>query len=221
MEYKRDVVLFDLDGTVLDTHFAILDSLRYATRTVLGAALPDDVLVAKVGQPLVIQMHTFAPDPAVAEELLAVYRAYNEKDLNSHIAPFPGIPETLRALRDEGFTVGVVTSKRQGLAEESLIHFGLRDLLACVNGCESSAGHKPDPDPLIQAAADLGVALDRCLYVGDSPYDLQAARAAGIPAIGVTWGKFFPRERLEPECPSRLIDCVEDLLPSIRAIACA
>ncbi len=216
---QRDVVLFDLDGTVLDTHDAILESLRYATRVVLGAPLPDEVLVAKVGQPLATQMRTFAPDPEVAEELLRVYRANNEQDLNVHIEPFPGIEQVFSALRAEGFTVGVVTSKRHALAESSLIHFGLRDYLACVNGMEDSAGHKPDPDPLIQVAQDLEVPLDRCLYIGDSPYDLQAARAAGIPSIGVTWGKFFSRAVLEPERPQRLIDSMDELLPAIRDVA--
>ena len=56
---------------------------------------------------------------------------------------------------------------------------------------ESSVGHKPDPDPLIQAAGDLEVSLERCIYIGDSPFDIQAAHAAQIPCIGVTWGGFF------------------------------
>ena len=65
------------------------------------------------------------------------------------------------------------------------------ELFARVNGMESSVGHKPDPDPLIQAAGDLEVSLERCIYIGDSPFDIQAAHAAQIPCIGVTWGAFL------------------------------
>ena len=109
LELKRDVVLFDLDGTVLDTHDAILDSMRYATREVLKTVIPDEVLVAEVGQPLVTQMRTLAPDEETAQELLVVYRTRNEKDLNLKTAPFAGIEQLIRQLKHEGFTVAVVT----------------------------------------------------------------------------------------------------------------
>lgn len=215
----RDVVLFDLDGTVLDTYAAILDSLQYATRTVLGAALPDDELVSMVGQPLVTQMRVFAGgDEALAQRLLVTYRAYNEAGLDDRIAPFAGVPEAFEALRAQGFTVGVVTSKRRGLAEQSLIHFGLCEGLACVRGVEDSTAHKPDPDPLLHAAEALGVDAGQCLYVGDSPFDIQAAHAADMPCVGVTWGKFFSRTQLEGERPSVLIDDPAEL---VGAVLCA
>ena len=213
---KRSVVLFDLDGTVLDTHDAILDSMRYATREVLGTIIPDKTLVAEVGQPLVTQMRTLAPDEETAQCLLAVYRARNEQDLNQKTWPFEGIEALIRQLKDEGFTVAVVTSKRESLATESLKAFGMYDLFARVNGMESSAGHKPDPDPLIQAASDLGVSLDQCMYIGDSPYDIQAAHVAGIPGIAVTWGKFFGAEVLRAERPIQMVNTCEELLAAIR-----
>ena len=213
---KRSVVLFDLDGTVLDTHDAILDSMRYATREVLGTIIPDETLVAEVGQPLVTQMRTLAPDEETAQRLLVVYRARNEQDLNQKTWPFDGIEALIRQLKDEGFTVAVVTSKRESLATESLKAFGMCDLFARVNGMESSVGHKPNPDPLIQAASDLGVSLDQCMYIGDSPYDIQAAHAAGIPGIAVTWGKFFGAEALRAEQPIQMVNTCEELLAAIR-----
>lgn len=215
----RDVVLFDLDGTVLDTHDAILDSMRYATHKVLNRVIPDEVLLAEVGQPLVTQMRTFAPDEETAQELLVAYRSRNEVDLDQKTAPFSGIEQLVRALKNKGFTVAVVTSKREVLASESLKSFGMYDLFARVNGMESSAGHKPDPDPLLQAAKDLRVSIDRCMYIGDSPYDLQAANAAHIPCVGVTWGKFFGREVLEPEHPAFLVNSMDELHQAILTLA--
>lgn len=220
---KRDVVLFDLDGTVLDTYAPILDSMRYATKTVFGQALPDAELIAKVGQPLVVQMQTFAADhgyaPEVADELTQVYRAYNERDLDEKSQPFPGVPEAIAALKNTGFTVGVVTSKRVALASKSLKAHGLFDIFSCVNGAEDSTAHKPDPEPLLQAAKKLGVSPDRCVYVGDSPYDLQAAHAASMPSVGVTWGKFFGREVLLQQMPSVLIASPEELVGAVEFAA--
>ncbi len=217
--FKRDIVLFDLDGTVLDTHDAILESMRYATRKVLGKAIPDEVLVAEVGQPLVTQMRTLAPDEETAQELLVVYRARNEKDLDLKTAPFDGMEQVVRTLKAEGFTVAIVTSKRESLATASLQAFGLYDLFALVNGMESSKGHKPNPDPLLQAAKDLDVCIDRCLYIGDSPFDVQAAHAAGMPCVGVTWGGFFGKDVLAEECPTQLVDTPEELYETIRQLA--
>lgn len=220
---KRDVVLFDLDGTVLDTFQPILDSMRYATEKVFGQALPDEELIAKVGQPLVTQMETFAADhgygPEAAEELTTTYRAHNEKDLQEKSGPFPGVPRAIDTLREKGYIVGIVTSKRVWLASESLKAHGLFDLFACVNGAEDSEGHKPDPDPLFAAAKKLGVDPSRCIYVGDSPYDLQAAKAADMPSVGVTWGKFFSREVLLNEMPSVLICDPSELVGAIEFAA--
>lgn len=220
---KRDVALFDLDGTVLDTYAPILESMRYATKAVFGEALPDSKLVSMVGQPLVTQMQAFAAERGcgseVADELTRVYREYNERDLDEKSFPFPGIPEAIASLKNAGFTVGVVTSKRAVLATKSLKAHGLFDAFACVNGAEDSTAHKPDPDPLLTAAKKLGVSPDRCVYVGDSPYDLQAAHAASMPCVGVTWGKFFGREILLEQMPSVLIASPEELVGAVEFAA--
>lgn len=220
---KRDVALFDLDGTVLDTYAPILESMRYATKMVFGEALSDSKLVSMVGQPLVTQMQAFAAERGcgseVADELTRVYREYNERDLDEKSFPFPGIPEAIASLKNAGFTVGVVTSKRAVLATKSLKAHGLFDAFACVNGAEDSTAHKPDPDPLLTAAKKLGVSPDRCVYVGDSPYDLQAAHAANMPCVGVTWGKFFGRDILLEQMPSVLIASPEELVGAVEFAA--
>ena len=220
---KRDVALFDLDGTVLDTYAPILESMRYATKAVFGEALPDSKLVSMVGQPLVTQMQAFAAERGcgseVADELTRVYREYNESDLDEKSFPFPGIPEAIASLKNAGFTVGVVTSKRAVLAAKSLKAHGLFDAFACVNGAEDSTAHKPDPDPLLTAAKKLGVSPDRCVYVGDSPYDLQAAHAANMPCVSVTWGKFFGRDILLEQMPSVLIASPEELVGAVEFAA--
>ena len=118
-------VLFDLDGTLLDTHDLLLETFRYATRKVLGERIPDGRLMAKVGQPLVTQMWDFTDDEAVHDELVEVYREYNAAIHDDMVRLFPGTREALAALHEAGFPLGVVTSKRHEVALHGLGCFGL------------------------------------------------------------------------------------------------
>lgn len=215
---KRDVVLFDLDGTLLNTYNAILSSLRYATEKVLGAPLPDKELTMRVGQPLKTQIEHFTDDPALQEELLLVYRADNENDLNKGISPFDGVRQMLDELSLHGFRCGVVTSKRRAIALDSLEYFGLTEWIEQLVGLEDSERHKPDPQPLQVGAQAMGAPLDECIYVGDSPYDIQAAHAAGIPSIGVTYGLFFSRDEVEQERPTLLVDSVDGIVAACESL---
>ena len=95
-------VLFDLDGTLLDTYRLILDSMRYTIRTELGLEYSDEQLMAKVGQPLAVQMMDFAPDSRVADVLVETYREYNETLHDKVVRAFDGIPEVLAALKVGG-----------------------------------------------------------------------------------------------------------------------
>ena len=204
-------ILFDLDGTVLDTYDAIAVSMRHASEAVLGTLLPDSVLLAQVGQPLVTQIEAFSDDPKVREDFLSYYRKENEAGLTEKGKPFEGMKELIASLKQEGYLVGVVTSKRHQLAEDSLRYYGIYENLDCLVALEESVNHKPHPEPLIVATQKLGSSLEQCVYVGDSPFDMQAAHAAGIPGIAVTWGKFFDREILEPQRPLAIVDTPAEL----------
>ena len=218
-QFLRDkTVLFDMDGTLLDTFEPILISMRYATKKVLGRVIPDSVLVEGVGQPLVDQMVALADEPNQSDVLLKVYRAHNEQNLYENSKPFAGVAEMVAEVKALGAKVGVVTSKRHSIASGSLSYYGLLDQFDCFVGLEDSTEHKPNPEPLFVAANMLNVNISSCIYVGDSPYDMQAAQAAGIPHIAVTWGKFFSREILEAEHPQKLIDSPNELVKALYEI---
>ncbi|MDO4442955.1 MAG: HAD-IA family hydrolase [Slackia sp.] len=185
-----NAVLFDNDGTLVDTHDLLLDSFRHATRTVLGRTIPNEVLMAKVGQPLSVQMWDFADDAEVHDELLRVYRAFNEKFHDERISLFPGTREALDALRSAGFSLGVVTSKMHPLAQRGLEVLGVADYFDCLVGADDCTKHKPDPDPVVLGARLIGAAPERCAFVGDSPFDVQAGNDAGCYTAAVTWGMF-------------------------------
>ena len=203
------VVLFDLDGTVIDTGAIILASMRHAAKEVLGAEPSDELLMSAVGGPgLEAQMRALSPD--LADELVRVYRAHNEP-LHDGISSFAGMEDVLVRLKDEGRRLGIVTAKRRETVELAFAQVPISHLFETVVGGDETGGHKPDPEPLLLAAGRLGVEPGQCAYVGDSPFDIRAAKAAGMHAIGVTWGGIHDRERLEPEQPDALVDTPADL----------
>jgi pyrophosphatase PpaX len=204
------VVLFDLDGTVIDSGAIILASMRHAAREVLGADVPDEELMAAVGGPgLEAQMHALAPDRV--DELITVYRAHNEP-LHDGLACCAGMEDVLVRLRDEGRRLGIVTAKRRQTVELAFARVPIEHLFDTVVGGDETARHKPDPEPLLLALERLGARPQQAAYVGDAPFDVKAAKAAGLYAIGVTWGGIHARERLEAERPDALVDTPEELL---------
>ena len=183
-------VLFDLDGTLLDTYRLILESFRYATGEVLGHALPDEALMAKVGMPLVEEVKDFSDDPAVQAELVRAFRAYNEHMHDRLVGVFPGVPDMLEALAGAGIRMGVVTSKRGALARRGLEVCGIGRFFEFALGSDEYMGHKPDPEPILAGCKRLGLSPASCVYVGDSPFDIAAGNAAGCATVAVTWGMF-------------------------------
>lgn len=210
-------LLFDNDGTLVDTQGIILASMRHSTREVLGRVIPDDVLMRKVGQPLAVQMRDFTPDVAEQEELLRVYRAHNETVHDSAVSAFPGAVEALATLRERGWKMGVVTSKMHRLAWRGLEITGLAPYLSCCIGADDCERFKPHPEPVERGAQALGLVTEDCLYVGDSPYDLQAGRAAGCPTVAVTWG-VFPLEELQLERPDYMCATFDELVDVLQPL---
>jgi pyrophosphatase PpaX len=204
------VVLFDLDGTVVDSGAIILASMRHATREVLGVEYRDEELMGAVGGPgLEAQMAVLAPDRV--DELVRVYRAHNEP-LHDELEACDGMDDVLVRLKEEGRRLAIVTAKRRSTVELAFARVPLGHLFETVVGGDETEQHKPEPEPLLVAAQRLRVPPRDCAYVGDSPFDVRAARAAGMHGIAVTWGGIHTRERLEEEQPDAMVDSPEELL---------
>jgi pyrophosphatase PpaX len=200
-------ILFDLDGTLIDTIDLIMVSMRHATAQVLGEALPDSVLMHNVGVPLRVQMREFSPEHA--EELLSVYRAHNATVHDDLVAEYPGIDEGLEALSGAGYPLAIVTSKSRPVAMRGLSRFGLERHFDVVVAYEDTSIHKPEPEPLLEAARRMGVGIGECAYVGDSPHDMTAAIAAGAVPIAALWGPF--RERVIEPGPLAAVESLSEL----------
>ena len=203
-----DPILFDLDGTVIDSVALIRESHRHAVRTVLGTELPDATLVALVGRPLIDQMREFSVEHA--DELLGVYRTWNHAHTHELLRAYDGMDRLLTELAAAGRTLGLITSKSGPTVDLAFDVLPLRHHFAVVIAAEDTDRHKPDPAPIQLAIERLGADSARACYVGDAPFDVTAAQAAGIPAIGVTWG-FFAREVLAALAPDAIVDTPDEL----------
>ena len=191
----RRALLFDLDGTLVDTEELILTSFRYATSSVLGSSPPDEVMRNMIGIPLRYQMRKINEEHA--EEMLLAYREHNSRIHDELIKEFPGTAATLAKLAAAGYRLAVVTSKMSESAQRDLRVFGLEGFFEFVQGSDKTDQHKPNPEPLLFAAETLGLSPEQCAYIGDSPYDMQAARAAGMLAVAALWGMFSRESLLE------------------------
>jgi len=211
-----EAVLFDLDGTVVDTIPHILASFRHATATVFGETLADDVLLEHVGVPLANQMRFFTDDEEIAERLLAEYRVFNHATHDEMARLYPNTRAALDTLAATGLPLGIVTSKSAHMAHRALDLFDLGGYFGVVMTCDDSDRHKPDPLPVLLGAERLGVDAKACAYVGDSPADVAAALGAGALAIAATWG-VTARDRLQAAGPDLVFDDIADVAEAIRS----
>ena len=207
---RYPVVLFDLDGTVIDSGGIILASMRHASREVLGRVIADAELMQAVGGPG-LEAQMAALDPERVDELVSVYRAHNEP-LHEELVCCAGMEHALERLKADGRRLGVVTAKRRSTAELAFEHVPLGHLFETIVGGDETERHKPDPEPLLLAAERLGARPADIVYVGDSPFDIRAAKAAGMGSVAVTWGRIHDRSRLEREKPDAIVDTAKELL---------
>lgn len=202
------MVLFDFDGTIVDSGAIILASFRHATRTVLGEEIPDLRLTAMVGgASLHEQMAAIAPERV--EELVRCYRAHNEP-LHDELQCCPGMLDVVERLHAEGRRLGIVTAKRRETIELAFARLPLRDYFGTVVTSDDTERHKPDPEPILCALERLGARAADAAYVGDSPFDVGAARAAGVHAIAVTWGGLH-----DVEDADTIVSSSEELLAAL------
>ena len=205
------IVLFDLDGTLIDSGPIILASMQHAVRTVLGREIPPDELQMSIGgQGIVAQMAAIDADHV--DELLDAYKEHND-GLHETLEAFDELLALLPGLKAQGRRLGIVTAKRHRTVGLALDRFpALESAFDVVIAYEDTSKHKPDPEPVLLAVEKLGGAPDDAVYVGDSPFDIGAAKAAGVFAVAVGWGGIHPDDRLRAEQPDAFVRTPEELL---------
>lgn len=211
MKYKT--LLFDLDGTIVDTNESIISSFLHTLEKFYPGKYKREDLVPHMGKTLYEQLAIFGTEEEV-EEMAKTYREHNYLYHDEMVKEFPYVKEVLQQLKSLGATLGVVTTKRRETALMGIKLMGAEDLMSTLVAYEDTKLHKPNPDPVLLAMDQLNADPATTLMVGDSQYDLQAAQKAGITSIGVAWSVKGP-EFLKQFDPNYILDDMRELIPII------
>jgi pyrophosphatase PpaX len=208
-------VLFDLDGTLIDSIELILNSARYAFEKRSRPCPSDAEWLTGVGTPLVAMFGRYAADEGDTAVFIEAYREYQMANHDRLVRGYDDVAATLGGLHDRGHPIAVVTSKSVALALRGLSHVGIAPMIETVVGCDSCLRHKPDPEPVRIALERLGYPSSNAVFVGDSVHDVLAGNAAGVTTIAALWGP-FSREQLEPSKPVHYLERIRDLPQLLR-----
>ena len=212
----RLALLFDLDGTLIDSIPLLLDCAAFAfagrTRAPTRAQW-----TAGIGTPLRVQLAEWADSEEEIEALVTRYREYQDLHLERMTSAFPGVLDVLAWARHQGHVTGLVTSKGRVMTARSLAHVGMADAFDTIVTYEETTRHKPMADPLWLALDRLTWPMSRALYVGDSTHDMYAGRAAGVDTAAALWGP-FSRAELERANPTYYMNQMSELPAVVRQI---
>ena len=181
-----NTVLFDFDGTLVNTNDVIIASWQHTYRHYLGREESLERITSCFGEPLLITMEREFPgvDP---EEAANVYRDYQKLKADELVKVFDGIPELLEALKQAGYRIAIVTSRTRESAERYLDMLGLGDYFEDMVSCEDTNIHKPNPEPILLCLKKLEISRDEAIMVGDSPFDIKCANNAEVKSVLVDW----------------------------------
>lgn len=190
-------ILFDMDGTIQDSERLAAEANRHGFRIVLGREATPEELDFLVGKPALVTLNSMFPGQGhlILEHGVEFYLSRSHS-----INGYSGIVDLLEQLREAGFRLGIVSSKHRRFIVPELESKSLLQFFECIVGQKDTVKHKPDPEPLLLASSLMGVSPEECVYIGDQPTDVLAARRAGMVSAGALWGE-GKLEKLVPADP--------------------
>jgi len=206
---KIDTILFDLDGTVLDTNNLIVQSFQHTYRTVSGIEKDREYIVKSFGEPLALTMKREFNVPV--EEAIQIYRSFHHESFENLIEIFPGMAEAVISLFNKGYKLGVVTSRLRNTSIRGLEKYHLMEYFQCIITADDTKKHKPDPEPINMALKKLQSKPEQTLMIGDSLFDIKCAQNAGVQSAIVAWSELSAEEYMI-ESPDYVIEKVEDII---------
>lgn len=202
-------VLFDLDGTLIDSIALLLECVKH-TFEGRDRAPTQEEWIAGIGTPLRKQLAEYSSSDEEMDALVDKYRTFQRVHHDRMTTAFPGVNDTIRELDRRGHPMGVVTSKSNEMMDKGLEWVGLLDVMKTRIGMDSCKIHKPDPTPVRLALEELGYTPSEAVFVGDSPHDIAAGNAAGVISVAALWGP-FTRRQLEPYNPAEYLGSITEL----------
>ena len=207
-ENSKTALLFDLDGTLVDSIPLIVESSRL-TALELGINISEREIINMIGLPLIQAGDSFLGEGG-GEIYHRTYQKHFASLYENYFKLFPGVVEMLTECRSLGAKMAIVTSKSELGANITIDRLGLRDFFDLIVTCNSGCGHKPQPEPAIFAMEKLNATPADCVFIGDSMYDIQCGRDAGTSTCAVTWGAGTTEELLA-ERPDKTANTVDEL----------
>lgn len=215
----KNIIIFDMDGTILNTLDDLAASVNYALRRMGWPARGKDEIRKALGNGVKVLIEKSVPPEAAAEEVLkcvAEFKAYYSKNMYVKTAPYPGIKELFEALKARGCRLAVVSNKFDSAVQE-LCDIYFKGVFEVAIGESPEVRKKPAPDSVFKALKELKADKKDAVYIGDSEVDYNTALNSGLPCICVTWGfrdvaeleklgaKFFA------QTPAQVLDLIETL----------
>lgn len=206
-------ILFDFDGTIIDTNELIIRSYKYAFEKILSYDISIDEILGLFGRPLLISLQE---DYGVenGEKLYYAFREFNETNHDEIAKPFTGIPDAIYDLKKMGYKLGIVTSKRMEMLKRGLKLLNLENIFDVLIAAESTTEHKPKPGPILVACEKIGVEPCDTLYVGDSVFDILCGKNAGAKTCGVGYSMTEPEKLFD----SGMDFMVEDIVQLVKVL---
>lgn len=206
-------VLFDLDGTLIDTNNLVIESFKHTFKEELNIDVPESEIVMYFGEPLIDTLARY--DKENAHLLLNTYIKYNESIHDDTAKEVVDAKETLSELKALGIKVGVVTSKRKLIAERGLKLFNLFDKMDVIITPEDTSKHKPEAEPVLKACELLKVQPNEALMIGDSHYDILCGKNAGAKTCLVKY-TVLPIDKIMSYNPEYAVDSIKEVINIVR-----
>lgn len=210
---KPRIILFDLDGTLIDSVRLILDSYHHTMRSHGFPPRTDADWLSGLGTPLSVQLAEWMDEPVTLQALIATYREYNLAHHDRMVTVYPGVVEAVAVIRAAGVRTGLVTSKNRNGALRGLGLAGLEHMMDVLVCADEVTNPKPHPEPVEKAVRMLGGDARETIYVGDSIHDMHSGRGAGVRTAAALWGP-FGRSHLVGAAPDFWLESPSEL-PSL------
>lgn len=210
----KKAVLFDFDGTLINTNDLIFESYRIAFRTVLKREPTTEEMLKFYGRPLRASMMEYTD---AAERLCDVYRKFNDENHDKMVMEFPGVREGVVELKKKGYSLGIVTSKRLHMVERGLKIIKLDGFFDTIVTPDDTQKAKPDPEPVLCGCGKLGVIPKDAIYVGDSVFDMESAKRAGTKLCAVEYS-LTPKSQLLTFSPEFFVDSIKTLAEKLERV---
>jgi pyrophosphatase PpaX len=207
---KYKTILFDLDGTLLDTNALIISSFMHTLQSFFPERqFKAEEIVPHMGKPLYDMLALY--DELRVEEMIDVYREHNLRTHDEMVVAFPHVLEVIQELHTRGIKMGIVTTKQRITVEMGLTLCKLAEYMDSVVTIQDVENPKPHPEPVLKAMSELGAIPESTLMIGDSRYDIESAQRAGVDSAGVAWS-LKGEEYLHSFSPTFMLKDMKDLL---------